>query len=59
MIVIDEIHLLNDFRRLFLPEINMLKDECFDKVKETKPMLFLTATCTKSVQSSFETLIGV
>ena len=27
MIVIDEIHLLNDFGRLFRPEINMLKDD--------------------------------
>ena len=59
MIVIDKIHLLNDFGRSFRADINILKDGLFDKVKETKPMLFLTATCTKSVRSSFENLIGV
>ena len=59
MIVIDEIHLLTDFGRSFRADINMLKDELFNKVKETTPMVFLTATCTKSVRSSFEDLIGV
>ena len=59
MIVIDEIHLLTDFGRSFRAEITLLKDEFFAKVKESKPMLFLTATCTTSVQSSFESLIGV
>ena len=59
MIVIDEIHLLTDFGRSFRVEINMLKEELFQKVKETTQMLFLTATCTKSVRSSFENLIGV
>ena len=58
MIVIDEIHLLTDFGRSFRTEFNMLK-ELFNKVKENKPMIFLTATCTKSVLSSFENLIGV
>ena len=57
MIVIDEIHLLTDFGRSFRADINMLKEELFNKVKETTP--FLTATCTKSVRSSFEDLIGV
>ena len=56
--VIDEIHLLADFGRSFRTEFNMLK-ELFNKVKENKPMIFLTATCTKSVLSSFENLIGV
>ena len=50
MIVIDEIHLLTDFGRSFRAEINMLKEELFRKVKETTPMLFLTATCTKLVR---------
>ena len=59
MIVIDEIHLLTDFGRSFRVEINMLKEELFSKVKDTKPMLFLTVMCTKSVRSSFENLIGV
>ena len=59
MIVIDEIHLLNDFGRSFRAEINMLKDELFDKVKETKLMLFFTTTCTNLVWSSFKNLIGV
>ena len=59
MIVIDEIHLLTDFGRSFRVEINMLKEELFSKVKETKPMLFLTMMCTKSVWSSFKNLIGV
>ena len=59
MIVLDKIHLLTDFRRSFRAEITLLKDELFDKVKETKPMLFLTAMCTKSVRSSFKSLIGV
>ena len=60
MIVIDEIHLLTDFRRSFRAEITLLKDKLFDKVKETKPIVFLTATCTKSVRSLFESfLIGV
>ena len=59
MIVIDEIHLLTDFGRSFRAEINMLKEELFQKVKESKPMLFLTTTCTTSVRSSFESLIGV
>ena len=59
IVTIDKIYLLNDFGRLFWPEINMLKDELFDKVKETKLMLFLTMTCMKSVQFLFETLIGV
>ena len=38
MIVIDEIHLLNDFGRSFRAYINMLKDKLFEKVKETKPI---------------------
>ena len=59
MIVIDKIHLLTDCGHSFRAEINMLKEELFSKVKETKPMLFLTATCTKSVRSSFENLICV
>ena len=60
MIVIDEIHLLNDFGRSFRADINMLKDKLFQKVKETKPMLFVTtAMCLKSVWCSFENLIGV
>ena len=59
MIVIDEIHLLTDFGRSFWAEINMLKEELFSKVRDTKPMLFLTATCTKSVRPSVENLIGV
>ena len=57
MIVIDEIHLLTDFGRLFRAEINMLKDELLNKVKETKPMLSLTATCTKLAWSSLENLV--
>ena len=52
MIVIDKIHLLTDFGRSFRAEITLLKDEFFEKVKASKPMLFLTATCTKSVRSS-------
>ena len=59
MIVIDEIHLLTDFGRSFRAEITLLKDEFFAKVKESKLMLFLTATCTTSVRSSLESLIGV
>ena len=59
MIVIDEIHLLTDFGRSFRAEINMLKEELFSKVKETKPMLFLTVTCMILVWSSFENFIGV
>lgn len=59
MIVIDEIHLLTDFGRSFRTEFNMLKSELFEEVKASTPMLFLTATCTKSVKSSFEELIGV
>ena len=39
-IVIDEIHLLTDFGRSFRMEITLLKYELFNKVKETKPMLF-------------------
>ena len=41
MIVIDEIHLLTDFGRSFRREFQMLKDELFQKVEDTKPMLFL------------------
>ena len=59
MIVIDEIHLLTDFGRSFRSEFQMLKDELFQKVKDMKPMLFLTATCTTSILTSFENLIGV
>ena len=59
MIVIDKIHLLNEIGRSFKAKINMLKDELFDKVEETKPMLFLTAKCTKLVRSSFKNLICV
>ena len=59
MIVIDKIHLLTDFGRSFRTEFQMLKDKLFQKVKETKPMLFLTVTCTTSIITSFENLIGV
>ena len=59
MIVVDGINLLTDFGRSFRAEITLLKDKFFEKVKETKPMLFLTVTCTKSVRSSFQSLIGV
>ena len=61
MIVIDKIHLLNDFGRSCRADINMLNDELFEKVKETKPsmLLFLTAICSKSVRSLFKNLIGV
>ena len=55
MIVIDKIHLLTDFGRSFRAEINMLKEELFRKVKETTPILFLTATCTKSVRPMYGT----
>ena len=57
MIVIDEIHLLTDFGRSFRSEFQMLKDELFQKVKDMKPMLFLTATCTMSILTSFKNLI--
>ena len=49
MIVIDEIHLLNEFGRSFRKEFQMLKTALFQKIQKGVPMLSLTATCTTSI----------
>ena len=59
MIVIDEIHLLNEFGRSFRKEFQMLKTALFQKIQKGVPMLSLTATCTTSILTSYENLIGV
>ena len=59
MVVIDEIHLLNDFGRTFLTEFQLLQQVLFTKLKRSTPMLFLTVTCTDLILASFERLIGV
>ena len=56
---IEQHHLLTDFGRSFRREFQMLKEELFQKVKATKPMIFLTVTCTTSILTSFENMIGV
>ena len=59
MIVVDEIHLFAQFGRSFRSEFNDLKTKLFLKVPKKTIMLFLTATCTKRIKSSFEKCIGV
>ena len=51
MIVIDKIHLLTDFGRSFRSKFQMFKNELFQKVKDTKLILFLTATCSGNLYS--------
>ena len=57
-VAFDEIHLFSHFGRSFQDEFNKLKSELFVKLPRTVPCLFLTATCTRRIKESFETLIG-
>ena len=59
LIVVDEIHLFAHFGRSFRTKFNDLKKKLFLKVPKKTVMLFLTATCTKRIKSSFETTMGV
>ena len=59
LIVVDEIHLFAHFGRSFRTEFNDLKKKLFLKVPKKTVMLFLTATCTKRIKSSFEMTTGV
>ena len=58
-VVVDEIHLFTHFGRSFRTEFTDLKDKIFKKLPAKVPSLFLTATCTKRIKESFETLIGL
>ncbi len=59
MIVMDEIHLACHFGKSFRKEFSELKSHLFQKIHTSIPLLFLTATCTDRIKSSFESLIGV
>ena len=59
MIVMDEIHLACHFGKSFRKEFSALKSALFQKIDESIPLLFLTATCTNRIKSSFESLMGV
>ena len=56
---VDEIHLFSHFGRSFRDEFNKLKVDLFDKLPKKVPCLFLTATCTRRIKESFESLIGL
>ena len=58
-VAVDEIHLFTHFGRSFRNEFNKLKDVLFSKLPRNIPSLFLTATCTRRIKESFESLIGV
>jgi superfamily II DNA helicase RecQ len=57
-IVVDEIHLVAHYGRSFRSEFGKLGDELFSRVDHLTPMLFMTATCTRSIHDSFQMLIG-
>ena len=57
-VVVDEVHLFTHFGRTFRDEFNQLKDGLFSKLPQSMPMLFLTATCTLSIDVAFQTMIG-
>ena len=58
-VVVDEIHLFTHFGRSFRSEFTDLKDKVFKKLPNKVPSLFLTATCTRRIKDSFESLIGL
>ena len=58
-VAVDEIHLFTHFGRSFRNEFNKLRDVLFSKLPRNIPSLFLTATCTRRIKESFESLIGV
>ena len=58
-VVVDEIHLVNHFGRTFRNEFGALKDKLFAPLQNMIPMMFITATCTKEICESFQTLLGV
>ena len=58
-IVFDEIHLAVRYGKTFRKEFGQLKAKLFNRMPLQIPMLFMTATCTASIASSFESLIGI
>ena len=58
-IVFDEIHLAVHYGKTFRKEFGQLKGKLFNRMPSQIPMLFMTATCTASIASSFESLMGI
>ena len=58
---IDEIHLFTQFASTFCQEFSKFKSILFDKLLQLNcsiPILFMTATCTPSLVTNLEALIG-
>jgi len=58
-VVVDEIHLVNHFGRTFRDEFGLLRAAFFQKLPVNTPMLFMTATCSREIITSIETLFGI
>jgi superfamily II DNA helicase RecQ len=58
-IVFDEIHLAVRYGKTFRKEFGQLKAKLFNRMPLQIPMLFMTATCTASIASTFESLMGI
>ena len=52
--MIDEIHTCNSFGRSFRPEFEKLMSHLFSTIAHLAPTVFLTATYTDRVKTSFE-----
>ena len=57
-VVVDEVHLFTHFGRSFRNEFNDLNDRFFSNLASSMPMLFLTATCTHTIDAAFQKMIG-
>ena len=58
-VVVDELHMFNDYGRSFRVEFQRLRSRLFRQVSARTPMLFLTASCNARIRSSFEKMIGL
>ena len=58
-VVVDEIHLAVHFGNSFRDEFLKLKDLFFNKLKSTVPMAFMTATCSRFIESSIQDMFGI
>ena len=59
LVVVDEIHLATHFGNTFRKEFGDLKSALFAKLNSNCPMIFLTATCTATIYSSFQELMNI